>query len=148
LLRPGRTQTPPTRWQSPGILAAADDDDNSSSNDESSNPPPTAPKLVLSAEEIQKQLSQLKSKYPTSEADFLAAARARAAAKPASVQRSATDEDWQQIAREKKAQMGELDDWENSAKEAGNADSQILIPLEMQNDGDGEDPDEPKLMLF
>lgn len=82
--------------------------------------------------------------------DFLAAAKARASAKVESNNNVAADEAWQKLAEEKKEQFGEIDDWENSQKEAGNMDSQILMFSEAPSDGeegDGED-DEPKLLLF
>lgn len=100
-------------------------------------------RLLLSQEEIAEKMNQLRSKYPTSEADYLAAARARSEAKLPSVERQATEEDWQRVAREKKQLYGEQDDWEESAKEAGNIDSQILLPM-MDDDGEGG---EPKLLL-
>jgi hypothetical protein len=103
------------------------------------------PKLLLSVSEVESQMKSLRSKYPTSEADYLAAARARNAAKTASSERTATDEDWHEIAAEKVRAVGEMDDWDKSVAEAGNADSQILIPLTSHGE-DGND--EPKLMLF
>jgi hypothetical protein len=47
--------------------------------------------------------------------------------------------------------VGGVDDWEIAANEAGNVDSQILIPIELvegDNSAEGGEPDEPKLMLF
>lgn len=93
-------------------------------------------------------MAKLKSKYPTAEADYLAAARARNAAKVESHERKATDEDWHAMAEQKKREVGEVDDWENAKKEAGNADSQIIIPMEFDSNEDGEDGDDPKLLLF
>ncbi|GKY93009.1 hypothetical protein MPSEU_000269400 [Mayamaea pseudoterrestris] len=101
----------------------------------------TPNELILDTAAVAQQMAGLRSKYPTSEADYLAAARARAAAKAASKNDEATDQDW--VSVKQKVQPKEDDDWEISAKEAGNIDSQILIPL-MNEDGD----DEPKLMLF
>lgn len=90
----------------------------------------------------------MSSKYSITESDFLAAARKRAEMRVASANAGASDEEWKRIAEEKKAQVGEIDDWENSKKEAGNKDSQILMftdePVEDENGGD----DEPKLLLF
>ena len=86
--------------------------------------------------------------------DFLAAAKARAAAQVQSNNDVAGNDEWLTLADEKKEQFGEIDDWENSQKEAGNADSQILMfteptPSEEGEDGSGEgDDDEPKLLLF
>ena len=102
--------------------------------------------LLLSANDVNAQMAKLRSKYPTSEADYLAAARARNVAKQASSERTATDADWRNIAAEKKQAVGEVDDWESSKLEAGNSDSQILIPLMSTNTDDGDE--EPKLMLF
>jgi hypothetical protein len=107
----------------------------------------TAPELLLSASDINAQMAKLRNKYPTSEADYLAAARARNAAKQASSEGTASDADWRQIAAEKKEAVGEIDDWESSKSEAGNSDSQILIPLTSSVGEDGEE-EEPKLMLF
>jgi len=110
---------------------------------------PSKDELVL-GEAVDQQMARLRSKYPTSEADYLAAARARAAAKTASVESSAaSDSDWQRLADEKRQAVGgEIDDWENAKAEAGNADSQILLPDLPTEDGDGEDGEDPKLLLF
>jgi hypothetical protein len=102
--------------------------------------------LLLSASDLSAQMTKLRNKYPTSEADYLAAARARNVAKQASSEGTASDADWHQIAAEKKQAVGEIDDWESSKSEAGNSDSQILIPLASTIGDDGEE--EPKLMLF
>lgn len=99
-------------------------------------------RLLLSQEEIAEKMNQLRSKYPTSEADYLAAARARNEAKLPSAERTASEEDWQRVAKEKKQLYGEQDDWEESAKEAGNIDSQILLPMM-----DDEEGGEPSLLL-
>ena len=103
--------------------------------------------LLLSASDVNVQMAKLRSKYPTSEADYLAAARARNVAKQASSEGTASDADWRQIAAEKKEAVGEIDDWESSKSEAGNSDSQILIPLTSSIGEDGTE-EEPKLMLF
>lgn len=109
--------------------------------------PTEEPGLVL--EGLDQQLGQLKSSYPTSEIDYLAAARKRAEERRESVNSMAKDEDWQKMADEKKNQFGEMDDWESSQKEAGNSDSQILMFTDPAP-GEGEDgeEDEPKLLLF
>lgn len=112
----------------------------SSSSDEED----TEQKLVL--DNVDQQMQQLRSKYPTSETDYLAAARARNAAKMASSESRATDEDWKAAQRQAQ-QRGVEDDWERAAAEAGIEESKILIPCEA-NDGDGAEDDEPKLMLF
>mmetsp|Transcript_12881 Transcript_12881/g.16884 ORF Transcript_12881/g.16884 Transcript_12881/m.16884 type:complete len:183 (+) Transcript_12881:179-727(+) len=120
-------------------VTADDGESDKNENDE------TIPSLILDNETIQQQMQQVKSKYPTNESDYLAAARARAAAKTPSVTRKATDDEWQRIAKEKQLTKEALDlqdDWEDSLKEAGNADSQILIPMNEP----GED-EEPTLLL-
>ena len=116
------------------------------SKEEANDEEEEEPKLVL--DDVEGQMAKLKSKYPTSEVDYLAAARARNAQKQQSSDRAASDKDWQDIAEQKKQQMGEIDDWESSKKEAGNVDSQILIPFEQSGEDDDEDSDEPKLLLF
>jgi hypothetical protein len=107
-------------------------------------------RLLISQEEVAQQMNKLRSKYPTAEADYLAAARARGAQKATSQAHKATDDDWQAMADEKKTIFGDVDDWEDSKKEAGNIDSQILIPMDFDSSGDGQDgeDDEPKLLLF
>ena len=112
----------------------------------SSDPEREQPELVL-GDDMNTQMARMRSKYPTAEADYLAAARARAAAQTPSVETRATDKDWQKIAQEKRQQLGELDDWESSKAEAGNIDSQILLPDLPPDEGEGAD-DEPKLLLF
>jgi len=106
--------------------------------------------LVLSDEELQKQMAKLRSKFPTSEADYLAAARARSAAKVQSQNSQANDEDWARVKKEAQERGTVKDDWENSKNESGNVDSQILIPVEYGEGGqeDGGEGEEPKLMLF
>ena len=121
-------------WSTPVSKMSSQDNDNN------------AEELLLSASDVNAQMAKLRSKYPTSEADYLAAARARNVAKQASSERTATDADWRNIAAEKKQAVGEVDDWESSKLEAGNSDSQILIPLMSTNTEDGDE--EPKLMLF
>lgn len=109
---------------------------------------PNKDELVL-GEAVDQQMAQLRSKYPTSEADYLAAARARAAAKTQSVESSAaSDVEWQRLADEKRKAVGEIDDWENAKAEAGNVDSQILLPDLPAEEGEGEDGEDPKLLLF
>ncbi|KAL7565936.1 hypothetical protein ACA910_008396 [Epithemia clementina (nom. ined.)] len=93
-------------------------------------------------------MGQLKSKYPTSEAAYLAAARARAAAQVPSLERQATDEDWHKARQEKQRLLGDIqdDDWEASLQDSGSrSDSQVLFLLDDDNqvDEDGE----PKLLL-
>jgi hypothetical protein len=140
--------TPPPRHQR--ISASSSSSSSSSilfSESESSAEGEKNDGLILDG--LDQQLGQLKSKYPTSEADYLAAARKRAEERRESVNSMAKDEDWEKIAQEKKEQFGELDDWESSQKEAGNSDSQILMFTDPAP-GEGEDgeDDEPKLLLF
>jgi hypothetical protein len=109
-------------------------------------------------------MQKLRSKYPVSESAYLAAAKARSQQQMESQERQATDEDYQKIQQEKLAQFGStgwiVDDWEASRKEAGNVESQILIPIPNPTstsssrlgggtggDDNGED-EEPKLLLF
>lgn len=105
-------------------------------------------KLILDLNEVKEKMAKLKSKYPTAEADYLAAARKRAELKVESRNNESSDEDWQQMAAEKSQQMGggtpaaQDDGWEASLKDEGNAaDSQIFIPME------GGEDEEPKLLL-
>jgi hypothetical protein len=114
--------------------------DNEANNN--NNTPPEE-SLIVSGEAMAAQMAQLRSKYPTTESAYLAAARARNAAKTASREETATDRDWQMMQQQKQQAVGDIDDWEESAKEAGNIDSQILLPS-LPEDGD----DEPKLLLF
>mmetsp|Transcript_3920 Transcript_3920/g.4532 ORF Transcript_3920/g.4532 Transcript_3920/m.4532 type:complete len:160 (+) Transcript_3920:83-562(+) len=102
---------------------------------------------LLIGEGLGKELKGLKSKFPTSEVDFLAAARKRAEERKESVNSESSDDDWKAVSGLRKDET--VDDWENSLSEAGNADSQILLPDLEENDeeGDGEEP-EPKLLLF
>mmetsp|Transcript_21142 Transcript_21142/g.31359 ORF Transcript_21142/g.31359 Transcript_21142/m.31359 type:complete len:164 (+) Transcript_21142:155-646(+) len=119
-------------------LASAPEDDEQEKDEE-----PT----LLIGKDLDKELKQFKSKYPTSEADFLAAARKRADEKRESVNSLAKDEDWNAVAEQRKDDKP--DDWENALEEAGNVDSQILLPdLPTEDaDEDGEEP-EPQLLLF
>jgi len=109
------------------------------------------PRLVLG--DMEKEMQSVRSSsgvdFDFGAIDYLANARARAAAQVDSNNNVAGDEDWTNLAEEKKEQYGEIDDWENSLKEAGNADSQILMFTEPPADGeDGEGDDEPKLLLL
>ena len=99
------------------------------------------PKLML-GDGVDELMKSLKSKFPTSEADYLAAARKRAEEARPSVNSNASDEDWQKISAQKSL---EEDDWETSLKEAGSDESQILIPLAPTDNDEGE---KPKLLLF
>eukprot|EP00980_Cylindrotheca_fusiformis_P004508 scaffold961_cov122-Cylindrotheca_fusiformis.AAC.16 len=104
--------------------------------------------LVLDG--LDQEMNQFKSQYSFTETDYLAAARKRAEERRESVNSGASDEEWKKIAEEKESQYGTIDDWENSIKEAGNADSKILMfteppPADGEDDGEGSDP---KLLLF
>jgi hypothetical protein len=103
--------------------------------------------LVLDG--LDQQMNQMASKYSFAESDFLRAAKERAAKRVDSHNSSAKDEDWKELAEQKKVEIGEIDDWENSQKEAGNEDSQILMFTDDSTGGEGGDDDgEPKLLLF
>lgn len=109
--------------------------------------------LVLGKDDLEATMSRLQSKYPTSEASYLAASRKRAeearAGKLSSVEGAASDADWNAMADEKAKMMGDDDAWEASKKEAGNEDSQILMFTSPgDDDDDGGDEEEPKLLLF
>lgn len=126
------------------VLFADGDDESSSSEDE--------PSLLIGSD-LDAELSKFKSKYPTSEADYLAAARKRAESKLDSTNSKSTAEEWEAVAKQKKAEGITIDDdWEKSLEEAGNADSQILIPVNlMAEEGEeGDDGEEPEqtLLLF
>ena len=95
---------------------------------------------------LDREMSKVASNLSFTESDYLAAARRRAEMRVASANAGATEEEWLQVANEKKQQFGVIDDWENSAKEAGNTDSHILMFTEPPPDG--EDDNEPKLLLF
>lgn len=120
--------------------------------------PPNAdeeePRLVLGNMESEMQDVRANSgtEYDFGAIDFLALAKARAAKKVESNNNVAGDDAWEQLAEEKKEQQGEIDDWENSQKEAGNEDSKILMFTEPTEGEDGEggegEDDEPKLLLF
>ena len=107
--------------------------------------------LIL-GDDVQSEMSKVRSKYPVSENAYLAAAKARAQAQTESSKRRATDEDWQEIAKQKKAELGGAEDdggWEASKDDEG---MQILMPdLPSEASGGGEEggeEEDPKLMLF
>jgi hypothetical protein len=103
--------------------------------------------LVLDG--LDQEMGNMASKFSFSELDFLAAAKKRAEARVISKNASAGDDDWKTLAEERKTNYGEIDDWENSMKEAGNQDSQILMFTDPSANGedDGEDA-ERTLLLF
>jgi hypothetical protein len=105
--------------------------------------------LVLDG--LDTEMGKMASKFSFTETDFLAAAKKRAAERVESKNASAADKEWEALAEEKKTEYGEIDDWDNSMKEAGNKDSQILMFTDPPAAADGEDKgedDEPKLLLF
>lgn len=99
--------------------------------------------------DVEEQMRSLQSKFPTSEADYLAAARKRAQEARASINNEASDEDWKEVAQ---SSMTSDDGWESSIAEAGNeeSESQILIPKmpsEFLEEGDDGEEEEPTLLL-
>lgn len=103
--------------------------------------------LVLDG--LDKKMNQIDPDYSFGAIDYLAEARKRAEERKESVNAGASDEDWQKMADEKVDQFGQIDDWENSVKEAGNADSQILMFTDPPADGDDDESGgEDKLLLF
>jgi hypothetical protein len=138
--------TPPLLSQPPPENNNNNNDNNNNNNNEEEEEEP--PALILDG--VQEQMASLKSKYPTAEADYLAAARKRAEQRAESVNTMSSDRDWKEASDEKKQQFGTAaddNDWEASAKEAGNEDSQILIPVDMSASGDGDEDEEPRLLL-
>jgi len=133
----------------PSTFTALYSTEDSSTSTSSNAEEDEEPRLILDSEVMNQQLNQMKSKYPTAEADYLAAARKRAEQKLESVNHMATDEEWQGLDQEVKKQTGGniQDGWEASLKEAGDAEtSQILISTELEGE-EGEDPPEPTLLL-
>lgn len=105
--------------------------------------------LVL--DDIESQMAQLRSKYPTSESDYLSAARARNAARVQSQEQQATEDDWKQAQYDAQQRGALVDDWDNSLSEAGNADSQIIIPMDgtvAAGEGGEDGEEDPQLLLF
>ena len=77
----------------------------------------------MEQQEQERQKHSKEPAIPTFEADYLAAAKARAAGKISSANSQAKDEDWQQIMEEKKNQygiqnIGSADEWEDAARNA------------------------------
>jgi|UniRef100_A0A6T7F0A4 hypothetical protein len=108
------------------------------------------PKLIL--DNMEDAIASLKTKYPTSEAGYLEAARKRADEQRASVETTAaSDEEWMKMAQDKAHAMGtssDEDGWEASKDDAASlGESQILIPMNPSSDDDSEE-EEPKLLLF
>jgi hypothetical protein len=106
------------------------------------------PGLVLNG--LDKEMNEYRTEYSFSETDYLAAARKRAEERKESANGEASDEEWEKIAKDKESQYGTIDDWENSVKEAGNADSQVLMFTDPPTDGDDENEEgsDGKLLLF
>lgn len=132
----------PTPWSWPRarpcfLSSSADDSTRSNGNGEEG--------LILN--ELDQEMNKVALKNSFSEIDVLAAAKKRAQERPESRNSSAGDKDWKELAEEKKGQFGEIDDWENSMKEAGNVDSQILMFTEPES-GEGDEDEGPKLLLF
>jgi hypothetical protein len=95
-------------------------------------------------DDVEEQIKSLTSKFPTSEADYLAAARKRAEEARASINNEASDEDWQQVAHHDATTIND-DGWESSIA----LESEILLPkLPTQGGKDGgEEEEEPTLLL-
>mmetsp|Transcript_2496 Transcript_2496/g.5437 ORF Transcript_2496/g.5437 Transcript_2496/m.5437 type:complete len:209 (-) Transcript_2496:275-901(-) len=83
--------------------------------DQAPLPPPTAQSISLSSS--QDSISSVESTIPSFEADYLAAARKRAAAKKASMNAAAKDDDWKTIQEQIREEHGieSEDDWETKA---------------------------------
>lgn len=137
----------------PGLRSCSTDLRMSSSPDANGSDD-EEPRLVLG--DMQSEMQNVRAdsgvgEYDFGAIDFLAAAKARAAAQTESNNDVAGDEEWLNLAEEKKEKFGAIDDWENSQKEAGNADSQILMFADPPADGaegEGGEDDEPKLLLL
>lgn len=114
------------RWS---LLSKPNDNDNGSETE-----------LIVSADEMEKQLATLRNKYPTAEADYLAAARARSVEKTESQECKATDQDWQYIKQQKEQKAATSDSVETSEEDN---DSQILVTASSDDENE-----EPKLLLF
>lgn len=140
LFRPKRT-----KWSRPLFSSVPGGNANDGSIDSDKD---QADGLILDG--LDQEMGKMASKFSFSESDFLAAARKRAEERVQSKNASAGDSDWQTLAEEKKTEYGEIDDWDNSMKEAGNQDSQILMSTDPTADGgdDGGEDAEPKLLLF
>ena len=109
---------------------------------------------LIFGDAIESEMNAVKggaNEYDFGQIDYLALAKQRAANKPESNNNVAGDDEWMDLAKEKEEQFGKIDDWENSQKEAGNADSQSLLMFNTEQqstevDGGSEDgdDDEPK----
>ena len=133
-------------WRNSKISASENDDE----------PEPESQGLIF-GDAIESEMNAVKgaNEYDFGQIDFLALAKQRAANKPESNNNVAGDDEWMDLAKEKEEQFGKIDDWENSQKEAGNADSQSLLMFKTEQqstevDGGSEDgdDDEPKLLLL
>jgi hypothetical protein len=117
------------------------------------------PQGLIFGDAIASEMNAVKgaNEFDFGQIDYLALAKQRAMSKPESNNNVADDDEWMNLAQEKEEQFGIIDDWENSQKEAGNADSQSLLMFNTEQpttvvegaDGaDGDDDDAPKLLLF
>ena len=112
---------------------------------------------LIFGDAIESEMNAVKgaNEYDFGQIDYLALAKQRAANKPESNNNVAGDDEWMNLAAEKEEQFGKIDDWENSQKEAGNADSQSLLMFnteqqstEAEGGSEDSDDDEPKLLLL
>ena len=133
-------------WRNSNLSASENDDE----------PEPESQGLIF-GDAIESEMNAVKgaNEYDFGQIDYLALAKQRAANKPESNNNVAGDDEWMDLAKEKEEQFGKIDDWENSQKEAGNADSQSLLMFNTEQqstevDGGSEDgdDDEPKLLLL
>ena len=134
-------------------LHASENDATDGGNDENNSgaDSPGGEGLILGGDEMEAQLQKLRSKFPTSEADYLTAARKRAEEARESVNNQSSDDDWKNISEQKRSSGLLEDDWVASLGEAGNSESQILIPVSSEEKDDqdgGPAEEEPKLLLF
>lgn len=127
---------------------------HSTTPDEENNVNEPPKKLVLDNLSDQMQKVGASSEFSTNEASYLAAARKRAELHKAGLLESrnneSTDAEWENMADEnKKATGGQVEDaWEASLKEAGNADSQILMFTGPGEGEDAEDADAEQTLLL
>ncbi|OEU07191.1 hypothetical protein FRACYDRAFT_251499 [Fragilariopsis cylindrus CCMP1102] len=132
-------------WRNIKLSASENDDE----------PEPESQGLIF-GDAIESEMNAVKgaNEYDFGQIDYLALAKQRAANKPESNNNVAGDDEWMDLAKEKEEQFGKIDDWENSQKEAGNADSQSLLmfnteqPTDVDGGSEDSDDDEPKLLLL
>ena len=130
---------------------------NSNLSASENEPEPEPSQGLIFGDAIESEMNAVKgaNEYDFGQIDFLALAKQRAANKPESNNNVAGDDEWMTLAAEKEEQFGKIDDWENSQKEAGNADSQSLLMFnteqqstEAEGGSEDGDDDEPKLLLL